>query len=165
MRCERHEIRSARQADFETGHFMKKIKTLFKSMLPTSVAQQIRRLLLNLKLRNFQARTVEHLYLGHRLKVSIRDGLAEGWYDHDWKAMPEVEFLKRGRLKTGATVFDIGAHQCLVAMVLAKVVGESGLVVAVEGTRHNAEVAVENCRINCLANVQVKHSVAEHHGL
>jgi len=74
--------------------------------------------------------------------------------------MPEIEFLQHSRLKHGATVFDIGAHQGVVAMVLARVVGETGLIVTVEGTHHNTQVAIENYAMNNIHNVVVKHAVA-----
>jgi FkbM family methyltransferase len=45
-------------------------------------------------------------------------------------------------------VFDLGAHQCVLALLLAAEVGSSGLVVAVEATPHNAEVALRNIALN-----------------
>lgn len=135
------------------------MKTLLKRLLPAGIRRQIQKYRLARHLASFHGRIVEHSYLNQRLKVSLRDNLAVGWYDHDWVAMPEVEFLQRNRLKTGATVFDIGAHQGVVAMVLGRIVGESGMVVAVEGTRHNVAVALENCKINGIHNVQVRHAV------
>lgn len=135
------------------------MKALLKRLLPARIRRQIQKYRLARHLASFDGRIVEHSYLNYNLKVSLRDNLAVGWYDHDWAAMPEVEFLKRSHLKAGATVFDIGAHQGVVAMVLARIVGESGMVIAVEGTRHNAEVALENCQINRIHNVHVKHAV------
>ena len=139
---------------------MNSVKPLLNQMLPTRVSRVIRRLLLRRHIGQFERRIVGHEYLGFRLKVSLQDNIAAGWYDHDWESMPEVEFLKRGQLQAGAKVFDVGAHQGVIAMVLARLVGESGLVVAVEGTRHNAEVAVENCRINGITNVVVECAIA-----
>lgn len=139
---------------------MSLVKTVLKKILPSGIVQRMRRVLLRRHLKRFENRVAEHSYLGYRLRVAIRDSLAEGWYDRDWTEMPEVEFLRRSRLKRGATVFDVGAHQGLVAMVLARVVGDTGLVVAVEGTHHNTEVAVENCVLNDIRNVRVVHAVA-----
>jgi FkbM family methyltransferase len=105
---------------------------------------------------------VEHTYLGYPLKISLQDDVGEEWYDtlYTDDRVPDVEFLQRGQLKAGAIVFDLGAHQGVVAMILARLVGETGLVVAVEATRHNASVAVENCRINGITNVVVTQAVA-----
>ena len=52
--------------------------------------------------------------------------------------------LRRHKLKEGATVFDLGAHQGVVALMLADAVGASGKVVALEANPHNAAVARRN---------------------
>ena len=118
--------------------------------------------MLRRRISGFHKRVVEHTYLGFPLKISIQDDVAAEWYDHLYGAdsMSEIGFLQRGRLKAGATVFDLGAHQGVFAMILARIVGESGSVIAVEGTKHNANVAVENCRLNDMTNLTVINAVA-----
>ena len=66
-----------------------------------------------------------------------------------------MTFLSQHRLRPGATVFDCGAFQCLIAMILAKFVGANGKLVAVEASPHNYEAAIRNCRLNDAANVEV----------
>jgi FkbM family methyltransferase len=88
--------------------------------------------------------------------VEITDPLGRGWYDRDWAELPEVAILKQHGLRPGATVFDIGAHQCVVAMILSKVV-EPGLVVAVEGNGYNASVGMRNVETNHITNLRVIH--------
>jgi len=131
-------------------------------VLPLRLEQGIRRILFRRRIGIFKKRTVEHTYFGYPLKVSIQDELAEAWYDSAYICanLPEIEFLQRGRLKKGARVFDLGAHQCVIAMILSRVVGDSGSVVAVEGTRHNFNVAMENRRLNGIANLTIKNAVA-----
>lgn len=116
-----------------------------------------------------QRRTIErfspyvatHLYGGRELRISIEDPLAQGWYDHDWPRLGEIDLLAtRGRLREGATVFDLGAHQCVVALMLAAEVGGSGTVVAMEATPHNAGVGRRNVALNHAGNVVVRHAVA-----
>ncbi len=135
------------------------MNSLVKKIVPTKWQQVLRAWLMRRRLRHFPRRTVAHHYCGHPFKVSLQDSLAAGWYDHDWGSMPEIEFLRASRLQPGATVFDLGAHQGVVAMILARTVGEAGLVVAVEGTRHNAQVALENCQLNQVRNIRVRHAV------
>jgi FkbM family methyltransferase len=89
----------------------------------------------------------------------IADGLSEGWYDHDWETLPEIELLTQSRLTDGATVFDLGAHQGVVAMMLAAEIDAPGVVVAVEGMKHNCDVASENLSLNAIQNVRVRHAV------
>lgn len=85
--------------------------------------------------------------------------MAAAWYDHDWAELPEIAFLKKHKLKPGASVFDLGAHQGIVAMMLALECSPSGKVVAVEGTRHNAEQAVKNFALNSVSNVTLIHAI------
>jgi FkbM family methyltransferase len=103
-------------------------------------------------------------YGGRELRISIEDPLAQGWYDRDWPRLAEIDLLaSRGRLGEGARVFDLGAHQCVVALMLAAEVGGSGTVVAVEATPHNAEVGRRNVALNAALDagaVLVCHAVA-----
>jgi FkbM family methyltransferase len=138
------------------------VKTGLRRMLPARVEQELRRLILRRHIDAFPKRVVEHRYLDFPLKISIQDEVGQEWYDTLYSSdrLPEIEFLQRGQLKAGAKVFDLGAHQGVVGMVLTRLVGDSGLVVAVEGTQHNANVAMENCRLNGIANMVVLRAVA-----
>ena len=78
----------------------------------------------------------------------LADAVGEGWYDHDWPAQPEIDCLSQLKLRPGACVFDCGAHQAVVALVLAGLAGPNGRVVAVEANDHNVAVARENSRLN-----------------
>ena len=60
--------------------------------------------------------------------------MGAGWYDHDWPELPEIALLKQHGLRPGARVFDIGAHQGVVALMLSKTVGPEGFVLAVEAS-------------------------------
>ncbi len=107
----------------------------------------------------FRKYIVERNYGGHRLKVHIRDPMALGWYDHDWDRSSEFDLLGQNGLRDGALVFDLGAHQNLVAMLLAKEVAPSGKVIAVEGTKHNANIGVANVKLNGIGNLSTIHAV------
>jgi FkbM family methyltransferase len=85
--------------------------------------------------------------------------MGRSWYDHDWLLPAEIALLAdRGRLREGARVFDVGAHQGVVAMMLADRVGPSGRVVAVEATPHNAALARRNAAVNGFAQLEVLHA-------
>jgi FkbM family methyltransferase len=132
-------------------------KQYIKSALPAQLWGFLQKSRFSLSTAAFRKRHVVHSYGGESLKVHIADNLAEGWYDHDWSALPEIETLRRGRLKPGATVFDIGAHQCVVAMMLGRCVGPEGVVVAVEASEHDAQVGRHNIELNLMNNVHVEH--------
>jgi FkbM family methyltransferase len=102
---------------------------------------------------------VAHTYGGNRFNVMLADPLAEGWYDHDWERLREIdELVRRGGLGPGAIVFDVGAHQGVVALMLAAEVGPRGKVVAVEAQPHNASIARRNVGLNGASNIEVVHA-------
>lgn len=128
---------------------MATLRHLATALLPPKMAEWLRRLARRLAVERFPARDVRHQYGGRPLTVRIADPLAAGWYDHDWDLGTEIVLLaRRGRLGPGRRVFDLGAHQGVVALMLAGVVGPDGQVIAVEAVPHNARLA----RRNALAN-------------
>jgi len=131
-----------------------------RRLLPSPVRHTLHRWRIRRKINVYVPRVVTRHYAGQELHVSLRDPLAEGWYDHDWGAQPEIDLLRSGRLTIGARVFDLGAHQAVVALILSRIVGDAGQVVAVEAERHNVEVAHENVRLNEVKNVTVVHAAA-----
>jgi len=82
------------------------------------------------------------------MKIRLADAVAENWYDRDWPELNEIVLLKQQRLRLGAKVFDVGAHQGIIALMIAKIVGPRGMVVAVEANWHNAAIARENRDLN-----------------
>lgn len=127
-----------------------------KSVLPAAVANRIRVAGYRWALRRFRPYQVRRSRSGHQFDLWISDPTAKSWYDRDSAEVPlEMSFLAGHRLRPGATVFDCGAFQCLIAMMLAKYVGAAGKVVAVEASPHNYEAAVRNCRLNGAGNVEV----------
>jgi FkbM family methyltransferase len=135
------------------------MRQLLRRLLPDRIYSRLGIARDRLALVRFRSYVARHRYGGHELSVHIDDEMARGWYDHDWPMMAEIALLaERGRLREGARVFDIGAHQGVVAMILGRLVGEAGRVVAVEATPHNAEVARKNIAENALAQVTVVHA-------
>jgi FkbM family methyltransferase len=132
--------------------------------LPPCWAGRLRALRIAWMVRRFRRYVVVHRYGGHTLRVLIADPLARGWYDHDGSELPEIRALRGRRLVAGATVFDIGAHQGVVALQLAREVSPGGRVVAVEPSAHNVAVARENARLNGAPVTVVEAAVTETDG-
>jgi FkbM family methyltransferase len=135
------------------------LRTLAKTYLPAPVTDTLKMAKYNLDLWTFNKRVVSHRYGDSGLQMHIEDRVAKEWYDKDWDLPQEIRFLAGHGLKPGALVFDLGAHQCLIAMLLGKQVGPNGLVVAVEANEHNAEVAERNLELNNVSNVSVIHAL------
>lgn len=134
-------------------------KGVARRVLPHPVYRVYRQRRIARQIAMYPEHVVTHRYGGHVLKVLLADPLAEGWYDKDWRRLPELDELSRiGALRAGATVFDIGAHQGVVALMLASEVGVSGTVVAVEAEPHNATLARRNIALNDARNVLVVHA-------
>jgi FkbM family methyltransferase len=133
-------------------------KSVVRTALPARVYGPIRARRVRRQVERYRSHVVHHCYGGFPLMVHLDDPLAEAWYDHDWEEPPEIAQLRAGRLRPGARVFDIGAHQAVVALMLARIVGAGGQVVAVEAEPHNAAVADANVAANGADNVTVLHA-------
>jgi FkbM family methyltransferase len=105
-------------------------------------------------------RVVTHRFGPVELNVLISDSLARRWYDVDWPGLPEFEALREHGLRPGARVVELGAHQGVIALVLSKLVGPGGHVVAVEPGAHNVRVAERNLRLNNVENVTIVRAAA-----
>ena len=156
----RHAPEVARGQDMQPAgpRAARSAKRLVRRLLPDGVHDVYRQRRITRGIERFTPREVTHTYGVTTLTVALADSLAEGWYDHDWPALPELERLRDHGLAPGARVFDIGAHQGVVALMLADAVGPSGHVLAVEAEPHNARVAERNRRLNDARNLEVIHA-------
>lgn len=141
---------------------------MFKKFFKKYISQDLidllrtsyRRIALNMF---FKRRKTKHIYAGFPLEIYIGDHLGEQWYNCDWERK-EIEFLRQNKLKTGSRVFNIGAHQCVVALILAKIVGSNGLVVAVEMDAHHISLAKINRKSNNTSNLHIIHAAVAERG-
>jgi FkbM family methyltransferase len=134
-------------------------KAIARRVLPPSLYRRYRRHKVASLIAEYPPRLVSHDYGGHRLQIELADPLAEGWYDHDWEEPKAIGFLReRGFLPRGATVLDVGAHQAVIALMLARGVGPTGRVVAIEAEPHNARMAERNRELNGAENLTVLHA-------
>jgi FkbM family methyltransferase len=130
------------------------MKQLLKDITPAPIWSLLKRARLSLERSFYQPHIVHHHYGGWDLDIRIADPLGAAWYDHDCE-LPEMAELMKGKLRAGATIFEIGAHQGVVAAVLAKTVGPSGKVIALEAASYDAGIAEINAELNKLHHVTV----------
>lgn len=134
-------------------------KTLARRVVPHPLYRRYRQRKVASLVAGYAPREVTHTYGGHTLRVRLSDPLAEGWYDHDWGQLEAISFLREHHvLRPGAKIFDLGAHQGIVALMLAREVGETGRVLAIEAEPHNARVAAVNRELNDAENLTVLHA-------
>ncbi|HVS85446.1 MAG TPA: FkbM family methyltransferase [Gaiellaceae bacterium] len=140
------------------------MRALARRVLPAPLSERLHLAREQLLMRRFAPRVVRHRYGDVELAVSLEDPLAAGWYDADWALPHEIAFLRRGRLGPGARVFDCGAHQGVVALMIAHEVAPGGEVIAVEASPHNAAVLERNRDLNGAAIEVVAAAVTDRPG-
>ncbi|MGD0296800.1 MAG: FkbM family methyltransferase [Bryobacteraceae bacterium] len=135
------------------------LKQTIQAVVPKPLWTKLRMLRMRYTSASYRPHRVVHNYGGYSLELELIDPMGAGWYDHDWAELPEIALLKQyGALRPGARVFDIGAHQCVVAMMLAKTVGPSGFVLAVEANPENRAAGERNRELNAIENCKILHA-------
>ncbi len=134
------------------------MKQVLKAVLPKPLWNRLRILRMRYTRAHYRRRRVRHNYGGYEMEVELVDPMGAGWYDHDWPELPEIALLKQHGLRSGARVFDIGAHQCVVAMMLSKTVGPEGFVLAVEASPENCQAGEQNRKLNGIDNCRILHA-------
>jgi len=136
-------------------------KALLRS-LPSPMLRRLRSVRDQIAIHTFEPRIVEHNYGGIGLRIKVADKISARWYDRDFDELPEITFLKGKRLKEGALVFDLGAHHGVIALLLSRIVGNSGRVIAIEAGQQNFDIANENKNLNVAPNLSIiRAAVAE----
>jgi FkbM family methyltransferase len=130
-----------------------------KRYLPQPVVDVLRMMKYRMDLATFPKHVAQHRYGRHKLSMNISDRVAHEWYDKDWALPPEIEFFAHGQIPRNGRIFDLGAHQCLIAILLARDIVPEGAVVAIEANEHNANMARSNVELNRADNVEVIHAL------
>lgn len=102
----------------------------------------------------FRVRDETHRFGDTSFTVHIADKTAALWYGHDWDKPTDFALLAGHGLQPGARVFDLGAHQGVIAMMLAQTVGPAGAVIAVEANARNNAIGMRNASVNGLNNIR-----------
>jgi FkbM family methyltransferase len=111
-------------------------------------------------IKTYQRHVVSHVYAGYPLQIAIGDPVGKEWYDKDLPNLPELDLLSSHKLQPGARVFDIGAHQGVVALIISRMVGNTGTVFALDPNPTNIELASESRRLNNAGNLTLIQAAA-----
>ncbi len=134
------------------------MKQIIKTIVPKPLWNRLRMMRMRYMLASYKRRRVRHNYGGYELLLELVDPMGAGWYDRDWPELPEIALLKQYGLGPGAKVFDIGAHQCVVALMLSRTVGPQGFVLAVEASLENYQAGERNRNLNGAENCKILHA-------
>lgn len=123
-------------------------------MIPNPVKHQVARLRRNGKEDYFLGKFFER-----DLFIYDADHLSRGWYGKEWNAENRSEFsaLARTGLPHDALIFDIGAHQGVVSILLKELLAPHGKVVALEMDAQNAQAAQKNIDKNDICGIDIHH--------
>lgn len=138
-----------------------RIKQFLKKITPAWIWNKLRLFRMKLSVTRFIPFQTEHTYHKFPLKVLISDPMAKGWYDGDWDIQIEIAFMEKYKLRPGSKIFDIGSHQGVVAMILGKIVTDTGFVVALEANKHNYLMGLKNIEMNHLRQIQMIHGAGD----
>lgn len=131
------------------------LKGIARSVIPQSIWENIRRLKRQWIAKKFEERTIQADFHGFKLDLNISDPMSLDWYGKGTSQYMELTLLQSGKLKPGACVYDIGAHQGIVALVLSRIVGTEGKAIAVEANPFHARIAEKNRISNEADNLSI----------
>jgi FkbM family methyltransferase len=131
------------------------LKSLAKQIVPNAVQRAYRTCLLEWERSRFTRHIVERRLGGQQVRIELVDSKGQRWYDRDMEFDPEVRLLACHRLTSGARVFNLGAHQGIVAMALAQHCGPNGSVIALEPSLFDAQAARRNHDLNGFSQITV----------
>ena len=134
---------------------MRRVRRLLHAVLPPFALALLRDGAARLRHRLHDRKVIRRSYAGFPLELEIGDENAATWYGEDWPEPEELRVLRTHALRPGARVYDLGAHQAVVALVMARLVGDDGAVVALEASPYDAEVAERNRVRNSAQNLLV----------
>jgi FkbM family methyltransferase len=138
------------------------LKKQLRRVLPYWAVSLLRSARAKYSFQSFKPRIVRHQFGKYDFQIELVDFDGAQWFDQDYDEnfFSEIPMLQRNKLVPGAKVFDVGANQCLQAMMMAKEVAPGGFVWAVEPGRRNVGAGIRNCELNGIKNVRVIQAAA-----
>lgn len=142
--------------------YLEPLRRSLRRILPYRAVAALNAVWAEYSFRTFKPRVARHKYGAYEFQVELIDFDGALWLDKDLdeNAFAEITLLKQNKLGPGAKVFNIGANQCIQAMILAREVKPDGFVWAIEPNRRNVQAGVKNCELNDINNVRLIEAAA-----
>ena len=126
---------------------------LVKKAFPQPVRTALKKVLYDIRERNFKPYLTRKTVEGEVFDFWIGDSQGRGWYDNTDPLSIELRFARDHMIKPGDVVFDCGAHHGYATVLFSKWAGDKGKVVAFEALPRNCDILAKNIELNGLRNV------------
>jgi FkbM family methyltransferase len=142
--------------------YLEPLRRPLRRILPYQVVAALNSVWAEYSFRTFKPRVARHKYGAYEFEVELIDFDGAAWLDKDYdeSAFAEITLLRQRKLGPGAKVFNIGANQCIQAMILAREVKPDGFVWAIEPNGRNVQAGAKNCGLNDIDNVRLINAAA-----
>jgi FkbM family methyltransferase len=128
---------------------------------PNRLANLVHSLLNRISTNRYPILPCEGVLAGYRMRIDWQ--IHRGFVYGSWE--PEVVEIVKQQVISGMTVLDLGAQSGFYSLLLSKLVGRQGNVIAFEPLPANYRLLEENLKLNAITNVTVERSaVAERSG-
>jgi FkbM family methyltransferase len=143
-------------------NYLEPLRRPLRRILPYQAVAALNAVRAEYSFRTFKRRVARHKYGAYEFQVELIDFDGALWLDKDQdeSAFAEIALLKQHKLRPGAKVFNIGANQCIQAMILAREVKPDGFVWAIEPNGRNVQAGAKNCELNDIDNVRLIEAAA-----
>jgi FkbM family methyltransferase len=131
------------------------LKNAVRAATPAWLWRRLRLARVRWRWTHFQAYETTNSYGRTRLTLTITDPIAREWYDHHYPEPAAFDLFRGRSLRPGAVIFNIGAHQAVIALMLEREVQPAGRVVAVEANPHNVAAAYRNRDLNDAKGLEI----------
>ena len=102
---------------------------------------------------------IKNKFFGDEFTILNADSTTNFWYGKEWNNNNRSEFniLLKQNIKKDSLIFNIGAHQGIVSLLLNKKINKEGKIIAVEINKKNVKAINKNFELNDIKNFQIEN--------
>lgn len=112
------------------------------------------------QLFGIERKIIKTKFFGDSYTIINADSTTNYWYGKEWNNNNRSEFniLSRQKIKNDSLIFNIGAHQGIVALLLNHKLNKNGKIITVEINQKNIKAIKKNFELNNLKNFQIENA-------